>query len=331
MEWRLEKLVKENETSCDYFIELVYLCGKIKNIRIAMQVFISMEYHGIKPTSAVFNALISTCLSSGNVITALSLFETMTTSSDYKPNPDTYNAFISVYSNMGNDNAMQDWYLAKKGAGFSADLRTYEALICGCIKLKKYGDANSYYEEMMSVGVMPNIPMLQGMLVALCEERNLSEVKDFLKFILNGGWDINGYMADKLMGLFYELGRVEEMEELLINLTKSNQVLDVLWLVHIAIIKMYAKLDRLDDVEYAVGRMLKQGISFGCADDVEKVICSYFRRAAYDRLDLFLERIKVSYKLGRSTYDLLIAGYKRGGLYKKVDMVVNEMKMSGVL
>ncbi|KAK9273876.1 hypothetical protein L1049_018688 [Liquidambar formosana] len=268
------------------------------------------------------------CFSSGNVITALSLFEVMENSDSYKPNSDTYNAFILGYSNLGNDKAMQSSYLAKKAAGFSADLQTYEALILGCVKSRNFDTAERFFEEIVLSGVEPNVSILENMIEGLCKWKNFGKIKEFLKFMLDDGWEINGQMAKKLTGLYCELGRVEEMEELLLTLTKSNQVSEVVSQVHWGIIRLYAILDRLDDVEYSVGRMLKQGISFGCPDDVEKVICSYFRQAAYDRLDLFLEHIKGSYKLTRSNYDLLVAGYRRAGLSEKLDLVMNEMKLA---
>lgn len=92
--------------------------------------------------------------------------------------------------------------------------------------------------------------------------------------MIEGGWKINEWMAEKLVVLYFELGKVEEMEELLAAMTVSNQVSKVLLVVHGGIISMYAMLDRLDLVEFAVGRMLKQGLSFRRSDDVEKVICS---------------------------------------------------------
>ncbi|KAK2965723.1 hypothetical protein RJ640_025449, partial [Escallonia rubra] len=329
LQWRLEKLLKDNVQNSDCYAELIYLCGKIQDIPIALRVFASMEYHGIKPTSAVFNTLISACLSSGNVITALSLFETMESSEAYKPNSDTYNAFMSAYANWGNIKAIQAWYSARKASGFSADLQTYESLILGCIKSKNYNDANSFYKEMMLAGVMPNVFILQSILVGMCEQKSLSHVREFLKFTLDSEWKINEDMAEKLVGLYHEVGAVEDMEELLLTLTKSNQALDVLSQLHSATIRMYSMLDRLDDVEFSVGRMLKQGLSFRSPDDVEKVICSYFRQAAYDRLDLFLECIQVSYKLTRSNYNLLVSGYRRAGLCEKLNRVINDMKLAG--
>lgn len=328
LEWRLEKLLKENERNHDYYSELIYLCGKIQDVPIAMRVFTSMENHGIQPTSDVFNALVSVFLSSGNVMKALSLFETMGSSESYKPNADTYNAFILAYAMLGNDEKRQAWYSAKTAAGFSVDLQTYQLLILKFIKLNKFCYADKFYKEMISAGIMPNVPILQGMLVWLCEARRLDNVSELLKFILDGGWEINVYMAEKLVWLYTELWRKEEMEELLLDLAKSNQALEVQSRVHAGIIRMNAKVNCLDDVEYSVGRMLKQGMTFTCPDDVEKVICSYFRKEAYDRLDLFLECIKGTYKLTRSTYDLLAAGYRRVGLYEKLDRVVNDMKLA---
>lgn len=226
---------------------------------------------------------------------------------------------------------MQAWYSAKKAAGFSDDLQGYECLISRFVKSGNFDTADRFYEEMVSSGITPNTHILENMIEGLCKRNLFAKSEEFFNFILDSGWEISGLMVEKLMGLYYQHGKVEEMEGLLLTLLKSNQCPEVLSKVHRGIIRMYAILDRLDDVEYSVGRMLKQGITFICPADVEKVICSYFRQAAYDRLDLFLERIKDSYKFTRSNYDLLIAGYRRAGLSEKLDMVMNEMKLAGFL
>jgi pentatricopeptide repeat protein len=323
-------MLEENVRDHDSFSELMYLCGMVQNVPLAMRVFTSMEGHGVRPTSSVFNSLIHACLSSGNVMTAQSLFEIMESSEGYKPNSETYDAFISTFSNLGNADAMQAWYSAKIAAGFSADLQTYESLILGFVKAEKYDSADKLYEEMMASGVIPNIPILDNMLEGLCKRSSVCQVKEFLSSVLDVGYEISGQMAERLVRLYVEMGTVEDMDELLVTLTNANQLSEFLSRVHCGIIRKYAMLDRLDDVEYSVGRMLKQGSSFNSPDDVEKVICSYFRRAAFDRLDLFLEHIKGYYELRRSTYDLLIAGYQRAGLSEKVDTVIKQMKSAGL-
>ncbi|OVA20350.1 Pentatricopeptide repeat [Macleaya cordata] len=329
LEWKLEKMLKENERDQGRYSDLIFLCGKVQYVSFALHVFTSMEAHGIRPTSAVFNSLITTCLSSGNVATALSLFEIMERSKDFKPNSTTYNAFISLYSKLGDSKAMQAWYSASKTVGFSPNVQTFESLISWSIKSKEFDIANTFYEEMMSSGVTPNVAILENMLEGLCKQKKLSKIRQFLKFILDGGWNLNKRMTENLLELYSQTGRVGEMEELLVSLMRSNHEPVVLSQVHCGIIRMYALSDRLDDLEYSVGRMLKQGLSFTCPGDVEQVICSYFRRAAYDRLDLFLERIEGSYKLTKSTYDLLVAGYKRAGLSDKLDLVMKNMKLAG--
>ncbi|CAL8996582.1 unnamed protein product [Prunus brigantina] len=325
LEWKLENLLEENEKDHDRYSELISLCGKIQNLPLAMQVFTSMEANGIKPTSAIFNSLVHACFSSGNVSTAFSLFEIMESSEGFKPNSDTYDAFMSAFSKLGKADSVQAWYSAKKAAGFSSDVQTYQTLISGCIKSNNFKLADWFYEEMVLSGLMPNLPILENMLEGLCKRRSFDQVKEFMKIVLDAGWKINEKMAEMVVGLYIELGMVEKLEELLVDLMETNQVSEVLLLVHCGIIRLNALLDRLDDVEYSVGRMLKQGVSFKHHDVVEKVICSYFRCSAHDRLELFLERLKGSYELTKSTYDLLIAGYRRAGLSDRL----NDMKCAG--
>ncbi|GAV85159.1 PPR domain-containing protein/PPR_3 domain-containing protein [Cephalotus follicularis] len=330
IEWRLGKMLNEKERDYGQYSNLISVCGKIQNIPLAMQVFTSMEAQGIKPTSFIFNSLVSVCLSTGNTATAVSLFEVMERSESYKPNAETYDNFILAFANMRNAYNLHVWYSAKKAAGFSSSLQTFESLISVTVKLRDFDSADRIYKEMLSSGVRPNTLILETLLEGFCMKKSLYDVKEFLNCILDDGWEITVNMVEKAVGFYLEFRYVEEMEELLVTLSKSKQVTEVLVRIHCGIISLYAMLDRLDDVEYSMKRMMEQGMSFKCPDDVEKVICLYFRQAAYDSLELFLEHIKASYyELTRSNYDLLVAGYRRAGLSQRVDSVINEMKSVG--
>ncbi|KAF7830140.1 Pentatricopeptide repeat-containing protein, mitochondrial [Senna tora] len=330
LEWVLEKILKDNEKNRSVFSEFILLCGKLQIVPLAIQAFASMEANGVKPTSVVLNSLINACLCSHDIVTALSLFEIMEISESYKPDFQTYNIFISAFSKSGNVDAMLAWYSSKKSAGHGPDLQTFESLISGCVKSRNFEIADRIYEEMTTSGIVPSISILENMLEGFCKQKNLGRAEEFFKFVVGARWEINENMVQKLMGLYVELGQVEKMEDLLETMTKSHHITnEVLSQIHCGIIRMYAKLDRLDDVEFAVGRMLKQGRSFTSTDDVEKVICSYFRREAYDRLDIFLECIKSCHTLSRSTYDLLISGYRRAGLHEKVDSIMEATKSLG--
>lgn len=329
LEWRLENLLKHNERNQELYTELMSLCGETRNLELAMRIFMAMESVGLKPTSDNFNSLISVSLSVRNELTALSLFEIMGRSEDYKPNAKTYNPFISMYAKLGNVKVMQSWASAKRAAGFPADLQSYESLISGCVKAKSLDIAEKYYEEMVSSGFIPNVHILEKMVDGFCEQKDLGRTRDFLLYMIDNGWAISSHIADRLSGLYSVLGKIEGIEDLLQILTASNGSPEVLSRVYCAIISMHARADRLDDMEYAVGRMLKQGISFKSADDVKIVIRSYFKRAAYDRLELFLEHIKGSYQFTKSTCDLLVTGYHEAGLSDKLDMLLKELNLCG--
>lgn len=327
----MEKLLEENEKDHSLFSELIFLCGKLKNVPLGMRVFTSMEAIGVKPTSLVFNSLLSACLSSHDIVTACSLFEIMESSESYKPDFHTYNIFISAFSKSGNVDAMLAWYSAKKAAGHGPDLAMFESLISGCVNSKNFEIADRVFEEMMVSEIIPSVSILETMLKGLCKQKSLVRAEEFFKLALDTGWEINEIMAEMLVALYHEKGQVEKMEELLETIRKYPINSGVLSQIHCGIVRMYAMVDRLDEVEFAVGRMLKQGLSFTSTGDVEKVICSYFRREAYDRLDIFLECLKSScYVLTRSSYDLLISGYRRASLHEKVDSVLADMKSVGL-
>lgn len=323
-------MLKDDEIDLDHYSDLISLCAHIQDVPLALRAFTSMEASGIKPSTNVFNSLIHACLSStSTVITALSLFQVMDNSKEYKPNSQTYDTFILGFSHLRYVDKIQAWFAAKKAAGFPANLQNYESLIFACVRKKDFDSVDRFYEEMLSAGVMPSMRILEYVLEGLCKRRKCDRVRDFLSFLLDCRFEISGNMIEKIVELYYELGEVDEMEKLLESIMELNQVGEALLSLHCGLIRLYSKLDRLDDVEYAVGRMMSQGMSFRSSDEFEKVISSYFRKEAYDRLDLFMEHIKGYCKLGRSTYDLLVAGYRRAGLTEKLDLIVKEMKLAG--
>nr|XP_027080577.1 uncharacterized protein LOC113703420 isoform X1 [Coffea arabica] len=182
------------------------------------------------------------------------------------------------------------------------------------------------WDGLVSALLSSSFPRKANLHMPVQETRRQCKLGTRLEWMLG---NIDRRTVKKVVALYLELGRVEDLEELLVVLSNSNQASDILSYVHHAIIRMYVRAARLDDVEFAVGRMLKHGMSFRFPDDVENVICLYFRQAAYERLDLFLECIRDSFTLRRSTYDLLVAGYRRAGLQEKLDMVIDEMKQNG--
>jgi hypothetical protein len=82
-------------------------------------------------------------------------------------------------------------------------------------------------------------------------------------------------------------------------------------------------------MEHAICRMLDNGLMFTCPEDVEAVICCYFRHKDFDRLDSFLNGIQSLFKLSRSTYDILVAGYRRFGLQERFDSTIKNMRRAG--
>ncbi|CAL1386428.1 unnamed protein product [Linum trigynum] len=331
LEWRLERMLNDGEKDRSLYSNLISLCAKIRNVPLAMTMFTSMEDRGIQATASVFNSLIHTCLSSNEVITALSLFEVMESSETFRPDSETYDTFISGFSNFRDTHRMRAWYQAKREAAYLPNALNYESLISCCVKVNDFDSADLFYNEMMAQGIAPSEKILDSVLEGLCKRRNCERVKEFVNFLMECRFEISGRLIEKVVKLYCELEKPDEMEMLLDALVEFNQVGEALLQVHCGIIRLYASLDRLDDVEYTVGRMMSQGMSFSSPGDVERVISAYFRQEAYDRLDLFLEHVTRYCKLTRSTYDLLVAGYRRAGLTEKVDSVVKDMESSGAL
>uniref|UniRef100_A0A0D9VPT1 PROP1-like PPR domain-containing protein n=1 Tax=Leersia perrieri TaxID=77586 RepID=A0A0D9VPT1_9ORYZ len=327
LEWKLEKLVKEGIRDCEPYSVILRFCRQTKNVEFAVKVFECVEELGIQLNTGIFNALIYAFLSVGDLLAATTLYETMGDMEDCKPNSSTYDAFICAFSRLGSGHAMMSWYLAAKDAGFTPSIKTFESLITGFVKLNRLDDADAVFEEMFCFEIRPNSAILEAKLELLSRRKDPNRVKVFMELVSDGHHVLTEGTVERLTRLCLYEDKIDELDQLL-SLVQGMH-LGSLTKLHCGIIRFYGNADRLSDMEHAIIRMLDNGMIFACSEDVEVVICSYFRHKDFNRLDLFLNRIRSLYKLTRSTYDMLIAGYQRFNLHAKLDATVKNMREAG--
>ncbi|CAN6321381.1 unnamed protein product [Urochloa humidicola] len=328
LEWKLEKLLKEEIRDCEPYSTIIRFCTQTRNAALAMRVFECVEAQGIHLNTGIFNALVNTFLSVGDLLSAVTLYETMEGMDGCKPDSTTYDAFISAFSLLGSGHAMMSWYVAAKKAGFTPSIQAFESLFTGFVRLNMLDDAKTVFEEMISLGIKPNSAILEANLEMLSRKNEANTVRDFLKRVSDGNWELNKATVGRLTRICLDGGEIDEMEQLLALIQKGTDLSSETQLHH-GIIRFYAKADRLADMEDAICQMLDNGVMFMFPEDVDVIICSYFRHKEFDGLDLFLNRIRSFFKLNRSTYDILVAGYRKFDLHERLHLTINDMRQAG--
>jgi pentatricopeptide repeat protein len=324
LEWKLEKLLKEDIQDCEPYSRIIRFCGQTRNATFAMRVFECVEAKGIQLNTNICNALVDAFLSAGDLLSAMTLYETMESMDACSPNSATYDAFICAFSLLGSGHAMMSWYVAAKNAGFTPSIQAFESLITGFVRLNMLDDAKTVFEEMIALEIKPNSTILEASLEILSRKEEASRVGDFLKRARDGNWELNKATVVRLTRICLGGGAIDEMEQLLALIQKGTHLNSKTQLHH-GIIRFYANADRLADMEDAIYRMLDNGVMFTCPEDVDVIICCYFRHREFDRLDLFLNRIRSLFKLNRSTYDILVAGYRKFDLHERLDSTIADM------
>jgi hypothetical protein len=85
---------------------------------------------------------------------------------------------------------------------------------------------------MMISEIIPNVTILESMLKRHCSQKSLCRANEFLKFVLDNGWQISETMAEMLVALYHEQGQVEKMKELLETISKYPIDSSVLSRIH---------------------------------------------------------------------------------------------------
>lgn len=328
LEWKMEKLLKESNRDPREWARQICLAGRVNNIQLAVKAFTIMELQQIKPNATVFNSLIYAYGFSNQIARALSLFEVMERTEDCRPTLVTYNTILSIYSHLGDPHNLQTWHEVCKRAGFSPNADTFKYLIVGFMRAERYDLMDLSFKEMISCGVTPSMTTLEAVMEGFCKKGLIDRMKATFKFIMEEGWTMNENIVRNMFQVYAKLRRVADMEEVL-GMVKTLENSQLISEIHNKIVKAYALSGELDDVEFSVGRMLQNGAIFSCPNVVEAIISCYFRHKAYNRLELFLNRIKEVYKLAYTTYDLLLTEYSKAGQYEKLQAVVERMKEVG--
>ncbi|KAL5210917.1 hypothetical protein ABZP36_006540 [Zizania latifolia] len=217
------------------------------------------------------------------------------------------------------------------GAGNSAEhwhfQCPYRCFLIGFVRLNRLDDAEMTFEEMNCFGIKPNFAILDAKLELLSRRKDPNWVKKFIELVTDGNHELSEATVERLTRFCLYEGKTDELEQLLSLIQGMH--LGFLTKLHCGIIRFYAKADRLSDMGHAIFWMLDNGMIFTCSQDVEVVISSYFRHKDFDRLDLFLNRIRSSYKLARSTYDILVAEYQRFNLFGRLESAIKDMREDG--
>lgn len=187
-EWKLEKLLKEGVHNCEPYSTIIRFCEDTRNAALAMKVFECVEAQGIQLNTGIFNSLVNAFLSVGDLLAAMTLYETMEGIEHCKPDSATYGAFISAFSKLGSGHAMMSWYLAAKNAGLTPSIQAFESLITGFVRLNRLDDAEMVFEEMDSFEIKPNLAILEAKLEMLSRTKEASRVKKLIKSVSGGNW-----------------------------------------------------------------------------------------------------------------------------------------------
>jgi hypothetical protein len=108
-------------------------------------------------------------------------------------------------------------------------------------------DAKMAFEDMISLGVKPSSAILEANLEVLSRKKEVSTVRDFLKRVSDGNWELNKATVERLMRMCLDKGDIDEMEQLFALIQKGTHLSSAAQL-HQGIIRFYAKADRLADL-----------------------------------------------------------------------------------
>jgi len=166
----------------------VYCKGK--NIHGATQLIENMKkHHHVKPDIFSYNALMKCYCFNKNIHLALTLMNNLRTGKySVEPSIISFNILIGALAESGRDKEVKDLYIEMQTRWkLQPDIRTFNNVIMGLVKAKKYSQALFYFDDMEEKDVSFNIFTCNAILQCYTQLDRLECALDLFTKMKNSG------------------------------------------------------------------------------------------------------------------------------------------------
>ncbi|KAL2945296.1 hypothetical protein RDABS01_006054 [Bienertia sinuspersici] len=200
---------QKNDVVSEVFVEMVDLCGKVKQFDIAWSLIDSMKVKNVPISLDVFISLIRRYVRTGMVAEAIHTFNRM---EDYGCHPDkaVFTAVVNVLSKKKKPADAQSFFDSLKDK-FELDVVIYTSLINGWCKVGDISEAERVFDDMKMAGIEPNVYTYTVVIDALCRHGQITRAHDVFSEMIDKGCQPNAVTFNNLMRVHVKSRNTEKV------------------------------------------------------------------------------------------------------------------------
>ncbi|KAJ0972708.1 hypothetical protein J5N97_020667 [Dioscorea zingiberensis] len=288
----------------------------------------------------VFRLSLLALLRASRLDDAESLFETLKKSLDSsRPPADLYNILINGFSKKNRyDKALQwtrsfnaalAWFKDMRAKGCNPNVVTFNTLISGFFKEKRFTEGIGVAREMLDLGYSFSVATCEILVKGLCSEGREEEACDLLMSFSNRGSVPDGFELFELIWRLCAKGKAELALKVFDEMWKRGNGVSLV--ACSALIEGLRNAGRKEDACRVLERMLEKGMvpDLVTCNCLLEALCDAGRTEDANQLRMLAMR--KGWEPDAVTFSILVRGFSKEGRRREGEIVVNEMLDGGFI
>ncbi|XP_010532566.1 PREDICTED: pentatricopeptide repeat-containing protein At3g22670, mitochondrial [Tarenaya hassleriana] len=311
----------------DTMIKVMRRLAKARQYSEAIQAFQGMERYGVMKNTKALNLLMDTLVKENSVEHANEAFLELNDS--FPPNVATFNILIHGYCKARKFDDARRMMDEMRKHGFLPDEVSYTSFVEGYCREKDFRRVYEILEEMQENGCRSNSVTYTIVMHALGKAKQVGEALGIYERMKQEGCVLDAMFYSSLIHILSKTGRFKDATEIFEDMTKQGVPREVLTYNTM----ITAACDHSQE-EMAIGLLKRMGEE-SCGPDIDTYapllkMCCQKKRVKLLRL-LLHHMVKNNVSIGVATYILLIRGLCRSGKLAEACSFFEEAVLKGMV
>ncbi|XP_078431990.1 pentatricopeptide repeat (PPR) superfamily protein [Wolffia australiana] len=215
----MRKRKRVNVASYSSFIKYM---GESRNLSCALEVYNNIEDESTRNNVSICNSLLGCMVKDGKFESSMKMFEEMKLKG-LLPDLFTYSTLLAGCSKLENGYSKALELVEElKSRGLGMDSVIYGNILAICAKNNLCEEAEHFFQQMIAVGLSPNLFHYSSLLNAYSVDGNYGKADEIIRCMNTAGIVPNKVILTTLLKVYIRAGLVEKSKELLIELENQG-------------------------------------------------------------------------------------------------------------
>lgn len=310
------------------YLKLFTMLANARQPAEASRLFTAMLEDKLRPTTAIFTAVLTCYTKTNHFRKAVQTFESMRLYEGCVPDKYTYTAMIKGCCEAGLYDQARKIFDEMIVEGVKPSIVTYNTLIFGYGKTGLFREIEHVLTMMEANRVVPDTVTWNTLICVFGLHKKIFDMEHAYEGLLGEGLKPDVVTLNILLSAYGTAGLFEKMESVVGYMERYGYPMTTV--TYNTVIEMYGKAGKIEKMEMAFKRMKGQGVRPKRATFCS-ILNAYGQQGCWHLVDKVIRQAQQYDAVNTAVYNAAIDAYQRAQNFEDMEKVFEEMKREGFL